>query len=146
MFQACKDMVFTLKRVEMLLTAYCKPTLLAAVLSATFPTQAQQVVAGKPSEEAKQPVAEVNIVGQYDPRRDDTASKIVMTRDEILKYGDTNILDVMKRLPGVTVSGASGFGRGAEVRMRGLGSGYTQILLDGERAPAGFSLEMLAPV
>jgi iron complex outermembrane receptor protein len=29
--------------------------------------------------------------------------------------------------------------------MRGLGGGYTQILIDGERAPRGFSLEDLAP-
>ena len=29
--------------------------------------------------------------------------------------------------------------------MRGLGSGYTQILLDGERVPPGFSLDTLAP-
>jgi len=50
---------------------------------------------------------------------------------------------VLKRLPGVTVSGAAG--RGGEIRMRGLGSGYTQILVNGERAPAGFSMESLAP-
>src|SRR6202008_220911 len=30
-------------------------------------------------------------------------------------------------------------------RMRGLGSGYTQVLLNGERPPAGFSMESLAP-
>ena len=29
--------------------------------------------------------------------------------------------------------------------MRGLGSGFTQILVDGERAPAGFSVEDLPP-
>ena len=76
-------------------------------------------------------------------RRDSTASKIVVNRDEIVKYGDQTILDVMKRLPGVTVSGAGG--RGTEIRMRGLGSGYTQILVNGERAPPGFSLDTLSP-
>ncbi|WP_073219962.1 TonB-dependent siderophore receptor [Massilia sp. CF038] len=81
--------------------------------------------------------------GDYDPRRDDTASKVVVNQDEIVKYGDTSLLDVFKRIPGVTVSG--GGGRGREVRMRGLGSGYTQILINGERAPAGFSLDTLAP-
>ncbi|MGZ5198480.1 MAG: TonB-dependent receptor plug domain-containing protein [Telluria sp.] len=79
----------------------------------------------------------------YDPRRDDTASKIVVTHDEIIKYGDTSVLDVLKRVPGVTVTGSGG--RGGEVRMRGLGSGYTQILINGERAPAGFTLDSLAP-
>ncbi|MGB9108334.1 MAG: TonB-dependent receptor, partial [Telluria sp.] len=33
----------------------------------------------------------------YDPRRDDTASKTVMNADEIRKYGDDNIYDVLKR-------------------------------------------------
>jgi outer membrane receptor for ferrienterochelin and colicin len=79
----------------------------------------------------------------YDLRRDDTASKIVVNHGEIVKYGDTNILDVLKRVPGVTVSG--GGGRGGAIRMRGQGSGYTQVLINGERAPAGFSMDALAP-
>lgn len=79
----------------------------------------------------------------YDPRRDDTASKIVVNHEEIVKYGDTSVLDVLKRVPGVTVS--AGNGRGGEIQMRGLGSGYTQILINGERAPAGFSIDSLSP-
>jgi iron complex outermembrane receptor protein len=43
----------------------------------------------------------------------------------------------------VTIQGRPG--RGGAIRLRGLGSGYTQILLDGERVPAGFSLDSLAP-
>jgi len=82
-------------------------------------------------------------LGAYDPRRDDTASKIVVNRDEIGKYGDTNLLDVLKRVPGVTVSGNGG--RGSEVRMRGLGGGYTQILLNGDKVPPGFTLDSLSP-
>lgn len=74
----------------------------------------------------------------YDPRRDDTASKTVMTADEIRKYGDDNVYDVLKRAPGVTVSGKS-------IRMRGLGNGYTQILVNGDRPPPGFSFDALAP-
>ena len=71
-------------------------------------------------------------------RRNDTASRSVVTHDELVKYGDRSALDAMKRLPGVTVSDGA-------VRMRGLGGGYTQVLVDGERAPSGFSLEALAP-
>jgi len=71
-------------------------------------------------------------------RRNDTASRSVVTHEELVKYGDRSALDAMKRLPGVTVSDGT-------VRMRGLGSGYTQVLVDGERAPSGFSLEALAP-
>ena len=50
---------------------------------------------------------------------------------------------MLKRLPGVTIQGRPG--RGGAIRLRGLGSGYTQILLDGERVPPGFSLDSLAP-
>ncbi|MEO5696685.1 MAG: TonB-dependent receptor [Burkholderiaceae bacterium] len=76
-------------------------------------------------------------------RRESTAAKIVIGREEIERYGDDNVGDVLKRLPGVTMQGRAG--RGGNIRMRGLGSGYTQILLDGERLPRGFSLDSLAP-
>jgi outer membrane receptor protein involved in Fe transport len=74
----------------------------------------------------------------YDPRRDDTASKTVLSAEEIRKYGDDNIFDVLKRAPGVTVTGKT-------IRMRGLGAGYTQILVNGDRPPPGFSLDALTP-
>ncbi|MBP6246248.1 MAG: TonB-dependent receptor plug domain-containing protein, partial [Limnohabitans sp.] len=76
-------------------------------------------------------------------RRESTASKIVIGREEIEKQGDATLGDVLKRLPGVTVQGAPG--RGGAIRMRGLGGGYTQILLDGERMPPGFSVDSLTP-
>ncbi len=76
-------------------------------------------------------------------RRRSTAAKIVVGREEIDRYGDSTIGEVLKRLPGVTLQGAPG--RGGAIRLRGLGSGYTQILLDGERMPPGFSLDTLTP-
>jgi iron complex outermembrane receptor protein len=76
-------------------------------------------------------------------RQESTASKIVIGRQEIEKQGDATLGDVLKRLPGVTVQGAPG--RGGAIRMRGLGGGYTQILLDGERMPPGFSVDSLTP-
>jgi outer membrane receptor protein involved in Fe transport len=130
-------------------------TLLAAALSVTPFVHAQQAAdAAKETSADQKPLTRtetqklqtVEVKGaaeSYDPRRDDTASKIVVNHDEITKYGDTSVFDVLKRVPGVTVSGSGG--RGSEIRMRGLGAGYTQILLNGERAPAGFSLDSLAP-
>ena len=76
-------------------------------------------------------------------RRDSTAAKIVVGRDEIERFGDSTVGDLLKRLPGVTVQGRPG--RGGAIRMRGLGNGYTQILLDGERVAPGFSIDSLAP-
>ncbi|MBC7624846.1 MAG: TonB-dependent receptor, partial [Aeromicrobium sp.] len=74
----------------------------------------------------------------YDERKDDTATKLVVNSAEIMKFGDTQLADVLKRLPGITVQGSS-------IRMRGLGNGYTQILIDGERAPPGFTIDQLSP-
>ncbi len=76
-------------------------------------------------------------------RRESSAAKIVIGREEIQKQGDANLGEVLKRLPGVTVQGVPG--RGGAIRMRGLGGGYTQILLDGERLPPGFSIDSLLP-
>jgi iron complex outermembrane receptor protein len=76
-------------------------------------------------------------------RRSSTASKIVIDRDELARYGDTQLGDVLRRLPGVTIGGRPG--RGGDIRLRGMGGGFTQILIDGERAPAGFSVEQLPP-
>jgi len=126
-------------------------TLLAAAIAAALPAHAQEAqpqakadaAKDAPAPDAKMQKVEVRAeANNYDPRRDDTATKIVVNHDEIVKYGDTNVMDVLKRVPGVTVSGS---GRGGEIRMRGLGAGYTQILINGERAPAGFSIDSLAP-
>jgi outer membrane receptor for ferrienterochelin and colicins len=76
-------------------------------------------------------------------RRQSTAAKIIVGRDEIERFGDSSLGDVLKRLPGVTIGGNPG--RGGAIRMRGLGSGYTQILLDGERVQGGLSLDAIDP-
>lgn len=76
-------------------------------------------------------------------RRNASAAKIVIGREEIDQYGDSNVGEVIRRLPGVTQGGRPG--RGGDLRMRGMGSGYTQILIDGERPPPGFSVEQLSP-
>ncbi|MDB5791445.1 MAG: hypothetical protein JWQ80_1469 [Massilia sp.] len=92
------------------------------------------------------PVQRVEVKGTaagYDPRRDDTATRIVIKREEIVRYGDASVLDVFKRIPGVAVT--TGSGRSMEVRMRGLGAGYTQVLVNGERMSPGFAIDTLSP-
>ena len=69
-------------------------------------------------------------------RRQSTAATITIGRDEIERFGDSTVGDLLKRLPGVTLQGRPG--RGGNIRLRGLGSGYTQILLDGERVAPAF--------
>ena len=78
-----------------------------------------------------------------DVRRQSTASKIIIGREDLDRDGDSSVGEILKRLPGVTVGGTPG--RGGDIRMRGMGSGYTQILINGERMPRGFSLDTLSP-
>jgi iron complex outermembrane receptor protein len=73
-----------------------------------------------------------------DTRRESTVGMTVVGRDELDAHGDLSVLDVLQRLPGITLDGET-------PRMRGLGGGYTLILLNGEPAPPGFSLDSLAP-
>jgi outer membrane receptor for ferrienterochelin and colicins len=73
-----------------------------------------------------------------DLRRAASTSKQVYDREDLDRYGDTNVLDVMRRLPGVNVDSGG-------PKMRGLGAGYTQILLNGDPAPQGFALDQLSP-
>jgi outer membrane receptor for ferrienterochelin and colicins len=76
-------------------------------------------------------------------RRDSSASKIIISREDIEQYGDSNLGDVMRRLPGVTTGGRPG--RPGPPAMRGMGGGFTQILINGERIAPGFSIEQITP-
>ena len=97
---------------------------------------------------AQQGVTQVRVSGaradDTEARRLSTAAKMVFGREELDRNGDTSVSEVLKRLPGVTIGGAPGRGGGG-VRMRGMGNGYTQMLVNGERPPPGFSLESLSP-
>ncbi len=88
----------------------------------------------------------VEVVGRNsdtEQRRAASASRIVVGKEEIERFGDSSASEVLKRLPGITVGGRPG--RGGDIRMRGMGGGYTQILLNGERMPPGYSLDNLPP-
>ncbi|MBL8312601.1 MAG: TonB-dependent receptor [Rubrivivax sp.] len=112
--------------------------------SASAPARPASAPRGTPPAAAGQ---KVEIVGgresDTDLRRQSTAAKIVIGREEIEKFGDATVGEVLRRLPGVTTPGAPG--RGGAPRMRGLGSGFTQLLIDGQRLPPGFSLDSLTP-
>ena len=76
-------------------------------------------------------------------RQLDTAATTVVGRDDLLRYGDVTVAEALKRVPGITVGGVQG--RGGDIRMRGLGNGYTQVLLNGQPVPAGFSIDSVSP-
>lgn len=118
-----------------------------AIAAATPGMSLAQTAAAPAASAASAPVQRIEITGGRDAsdeqRRRATAAKIVIGREEIEQYGDASIGETLRRLPGVTASG--GPGRGGAPRLRGLGGGYTQLLIDGEPIPRGFSLESLTP-
>lgn len=96
-----------------------------------------------PADPAALKPVEIRANRETEERRQSTAAKIVVGREEIERYGDSTLGELFKRLPGVTTSGRPG--HGGAPRMRGMGSSYTQILIDGQPAARGFSTDDIAP-
>ncbi len=121
-------------------------TLVSGLSVALTPcVQAQEGPAGLGEPQAQPPgsrLERVDIMGRQpsdnDLRRRSQVAKQVYGREEMDKFGDTNVADVLKRLPGVNMQGNA-------PRMRGLGAGYTLVLLNGDPAPPGFALDQLDP-
>lgn len=72
-----------------------------------------------------------------------TAATLFVGREDLDRMGDATVAEVLRRVVGVTLDGQ--FGHGGQPRLRGLGSGHTQVLLDGERMPVGLGLEAFTP-
>ncbi|RQO55993.1 hypothetical protein DBR47_19220 [Paucibacter sp. KBW04] len=81
---------------------------------------------------------------RQDARVTETQGKIVIQQAELLRLGDSQLSEALKRLPGVS-STPGPVGQPPVLSLRGLGAGYTQILLNGRKAPQGFSLDEIAP-
>lgn len=120
------------------------PIACLALIGAHSTAYAQQdEVKAAPVQQMQQVTITGGRASDMDERRNSTAGKQVFGREELDRNGDSSLGDVLKRLPGITLGGRPG--RGGEIKMRGLGSGYTQVLVNGERPPAGFSMESLSP-
>ena len=77
------------------------------------------------------PPQKIEIVGSTDNnnfRREDTVTKTIITKEELEKYGEMNIFNILNRQPGI-VGG----------QIRGL-AGYTQYLIDGQRLSGGLKI------
>jgi outer membrane receptor for ferrienterochelin and colicins len=113
----------------------CKPVLLALVAG---PTAWAQGAATVPASSEPQRIEIQGRAESTDARREATVAMTVVGREELDEFGDTSLLDVLQRLPGITLDGE-------QPRLLGMGAGYTLILLNGEPAPPGFSLDRLSP-
>ncbi|MBH9553154.1 TonB-dependent receptor plug domain-containing protein [Inhella gelatinilytica] len=123
-----------------------KPTALAASVMAAhlslIPAHAQQEVQSDDNRANPQQLDRVEVrarqASDTDMRRRQPVAKQIYGREELDKYGDTQLADVLKRLPGINM-------QGNQLRMRGLGGAFTQILVNGDPAPPGFALDQVNP-
>ncbi len=76
-------------------------------------------------------------------RRDANAAMLVVSRQELLKFGDSQMSEALARVPGISIERSAG--KDAVLRLRGFGNGYTQLLVNGEPVPPGFSIDALSP-
>ncbi|WP_190287732.1 TonB-dependent siderophore receptor [Massilia sp. NR 4-1] len=93
-----------------------------------------------PAHAADEPLQQVRIAAPLElaQRQSETQAKLLIGRNELLQFGDGSLSEALKRQPGISVVNG-------EVRMRGLGAGYTQVLVNGSPMPQGFSIDSIAP-
>jgi outer membrane receptor for ferrienterochelin and colicins len=111
----------------MTFTPAIKAGLLAQLIAAACPVMAEDVSEVKEKED--QMVVTASAIEQN--LKDAPASISVITREDLQKKPVQNLKDVLKDVPGVQITNESDNRQG--VSIRGLGSGYTLILVDGKR-------------
>ena len=79
--------------------------------------------------------------GVIEERKENSIAKRIIKGEELAQYGDLNVLEILKRTPGVTVPQGKG-------KKGPPGKGYTMILIDGEEVSStkrGNPLEQINP-
>jgi outer membrane receptor for ferrienterochelin and colicins len=120
------------------ITATCLLTALQAATAQDAPGLPGDGAARAPGTRLERVEVRARPQSDTELRRREPVAKQIYGREELDKFGDTSVADVLKRLPGVSMQGNS-------PRMRGLGSGYTLILINGDPAPPGFQFDQLNP-
>lgn len=90
-----------------------------------------------PSFATAQTLAPIEVVdqrGAQAERRHSEIQKIVIAEEEVERFGDATVGDVLRRLPGISFTGPAGVTK--DVRLRGLDKGYSQFLINGEPVPS----------
>ncbi len=115
-------------------SALAKTVCLAVYLASSGLTQAQMDPDEGPTDGATQTLREVVITTRrsLEERFQATGSLVVVDRQDIELMGVDSTEDVLRRLPGLQVTtGANG---NLEIRMRGLDSSATRVMIDGQRS------------
>ena len=111
--------------------------LLAGLFAISTSARSQDAAARKPQELEK-----VNISGQAAQSRLAANRNIEVVRNEdLIKFGQVTLGEALTKSGSIVlIAGRNG---NQEITLSGLGDGYTQVLLNGSRAPRGFSLDSL---
>lgn len=97
----------------------------------------------------------VTATGYEQQVKDAPASISVIDRETLEERQYRDVTDALRSMPGVTVTGGGAGDRGADISIRGFGSEYTLILVDGQRVDtretrpngsAGFEQHWLPPL
>lgn len=105
-----------------------------AVCAASLCVHTLALAQAEPSVPELPAVAVIDQPGAQVERKQSELQKIVIAEDEVERYGDSTVGDVLRRLPGMTFTGPAGVTK--DVRIRGLDKGYTQFLINGEPVPS----------
>lgn len=78
-------------------------SIVLALLLAYQPAAQQETTTAEPPAEPTKSVGKVQVRADRDrEQRESTVAKTIFRRDDVVKPGDTNLVDVLKRLPGVS--------------------------------------------
>ena len=86
--------------------------------------------------DAEKMLTQVVVTDQSDAqieRKESNVSKIIISEEEIERFGDVAVGDILKRLTGTSFTGPAGVAK--DIRMRGMDKGYTQFMINGEPVP-----------
>lgn len=112
-------------------TLICTALLSLHVVTVSVMAQSQEQVVlpidvdQKPiAQEVKTQQVEVIAKSAVENSRKDAAGKTIVSNAELMRFGDSNIIDALKRVPGIIASKDG-------VQLQGLNASYTQVLVDG---------------
>ncbi len=71
----------------------------------------------------------------HEARRKAPVQTVTLSGEELRRYADQTLGDVLRRLPGMTFTGPAGVAK--DIRIRGLDKGYTSYLIDGQPVALG---------
>lgn len=107
-----------------------------AVLSTFGNVHAQTAPAQKPAPQEPQTLVvtgfRASVESALASKREDNGMVDVIKAEDIAKFPDTNLAESLQRVPGVTIDRDAGEGR--QISVRGLGSDFTRVRINGVEA------------